>query len=145
MLPKSHILIGFLVAYIIYWFSSITIFQASLIFLSSVLIDFDHYLWYLQRRKDWNLKNAYNFLKKIHLFRHKTIMMIFHTIEFHIFIFILSYFFKGFFFIFLGMLFHSMIDIIHFWRYKMLKTREFSIIRYFVLSRKNPEIYLKIN
>ena len=65
MLPKWHILLGFLFTYVIYWFTSINIFQASLIFLASILIDFDHYIFCVQKKKDWSFKNAYFFLRKI--------------------------------------------------------------------------------
>ena len=136
MLPKWHILFGFLFAYIIYWFSSITIFQASLIFLASVLIDFDHYLWYVKRKKDWNLKNAYLFLKRLKKQKHKPIMHIFHTIEFIIFIGILSFYFNFFLFIFIGMLFHSILDVIFLGYEKRIYVREFSLIRYLLIKNK---------
>lgn len=58
MLPKWHILFGFLFAYIIYWFTSINVFEATLIFLSSVLIDFDHYVFIVNRKKIFNLKKG---------------------------------------------------------------------------------------
>ena len=63
MLPKSHALLGFLFAYIIYWFTSITIFQAVLIFLAAVLIDIDHYLYYILTKKRFSLKSSYNWFK----------------------------------------------------------------------------------
>jgi len=137
MLPKWHVLLGFLFAYIIYWFTSITIFQAILIFLSAVLIDFDHYLFCIIRNKDYSLKNAYSHLKKIHFKKHKPTMMIFHTIEFLIFIAILSFYFDIFIFIFIGMLFHSITDIIFFIYGKILYDREFSLIRYLLTKDKN--------
>jgi hypothetical protein len=109
MLPKTHILLGFLFAYITYWFTSLSIFQASLIFLASVLIDFDHYLWYVFKKKNLNLKKAYNFLK---IKRKSKRLMIFHTIEFHIFVGLLGFIWAGFFYILIGMLFHSITDLI---------------------------------
>jgi len=134
MLPKWHILFGFVFAYVIYWFTSINIFEASLIFLSSVLIDFDHYMWYVIKRKDRNLKNAYIYLKK-----HRNIvkpLMLFHTIEFHIFIGLLSFIWVGFFYIFIGMGFHSVFDLIELIYEKRIYTREFFFFRY-LLSNKN--------
>ena len=113
MLPKYHALLGFVFTYIFYWFTSITIFQASLIFLASVLIDFDHYIWYVQRKKDYSLKKSYIWLKKnLHFKKPKPVMMIFHTIECIILIGILSFYFNIFLFILIGMLFHSILDVI---------------------------------
>lgn len=128
MFPKWHALFGFVLAYIVYWFTSISIFDASLIFLSSILIDFDHYVWYAIKKKDWNLKNAYIYLKK-----HKNIikpLMLFHTIEFHLFVWFLSFFWSGFFYILIGMIFHSVIDLIGLIFEKRVYTREFWLIKY---------------
>ena len=127
MLPKWHVLFDFVFAYIIYWFTSITIFQASLIFLASVFIDFDHYLWYRFKKKDWNLKNSYGYLKTKERLTKK--LMIFHTIEFHIFIGLLIFFWHGFLFILIGMIFHSICDLISMFYEKTLYTREFLLIR----------------
>lgn len=127
MLPKWHILFGFVFSYITYWFSSITIFQASLIFLASVFIDVDHYLWYGFKKKDWNLKNSFVYLKK-----HRKIvkpLMIFHTIEVHIFIGLLIFFWQGFLYILIGMIFHSLCDLLYLIYEKRVRYREFSLIR----------------
>ena len=129
MLPKWHALLGFVFAYIVYWFTSITIFQASLIFLSSVLIDFDHYSWYAIKKKDWNLKNAYYWNKALPK-KHKPMMHIFHTIEFTILVGLLGFIWSGFFYIFIGMLFHSFSDIIEINYNKKTGCREFSFIKY---------------
>lgn len=134
MLPKWHLLFGFLFVYIIYWFTSITIFQASLIFLSSVLIDFDHYIWYGFKKKDWNLKNSYKYLKK-----HRNIvkpLMLFHTIEFHILIALLIFLWHDFLFILIGMIFHSATDLISLIYEGRVYTREFWLIKYFLSDRK---------
>jgi len=137
MLPKTHIILGFVFSYILYWFTSITIFQAILIFLSAVLIDFDHYLWYALRKKDYSLKKAYFWHKKnLHSKNHKPIMHIFHTVEFHIFTALLIFTWQGFLFIFIGMLFHSILDLIDLINRNLLSVREFSLVRYLVLRRK---------
>ena len=140
MLPKWHILFGFLFAYILYWFSPITIIEASLIFLSSFLIDFDHYLFIINRKKLFNLKKAYYWHKALPK-NHKPIMHILHTIEFTIFIAILAYFFNIFLFIFIGMLFHSSLDVIDMFYNKKTRCREFSLIRYLILKKRNKDKY----
>ena len=140
MLPKWHILFGFVFAYVIYWFSSISIFEASLIFLFSILIDFDHYIWYAIKKKDWNFRKAYYWHKALPK-NHKPIMHIFHTIEFHIFAGLLIFFWHGFLFILIGMIFHSVLDIIDIVYNKKWGVREFSLMRCFILSRKIPNNY----
>lgn len=127
MLPKWHALYGFLFSYFFYNLSPLTLFEVGLIFFSSVFIDFDHYLWYVNKKKDWNLKNAYNFLK-----RQKNIktLMIFHTIEFHTLVALLGFIWIGFFYILIGMIFHSVLDIIDMIYRNKLGCREFSILSF---------------
>jgi len=65
MLPKFHILIGLLFSIGCYTiFSFVSLIGAGLIFLSSVLIDFDHYIYYIFKKKSFSLKKAYNWFKK---------------------------------------------------------------------------------
>ncbi|MDP3026132.1 MAG: hypothetical protein Q8N63_00365 [Nanoarchaeota archaeon] len=141
MLPKWHALFGFVFAYVLYWFTSMNMFEASLIFLSSVLIDFDHYVWIVKRKGYFNLKQAYLWHKALPK-NHKPIMNIFHTIEFIIFIFILTFFWKVFLYVLMGMLFHSVLDIIDIYYNSKIGCREFSLIRYLILNKKNPRKYL---
>ena len=126
MLPKWHVLIGFLFAYVTYWFTSITIFQAIIIFLASVFIDVDHYIWYVFKKKDLKLKNAYKYLKYKEKLTRK--LMLFHTIEFHIFVGLLGFLWAGFYYLLIGMIFHSILDIINLTYEKRLRTRIFSLI-----------------
>lgn len=136
MLPKTHAILGFIFSTLSYFTFPITIFQAILIFLSSFLIDFDHYWFYVKKTKDWNLKRASNW--KVYLSKkHKPIMHIFHTIEFIILIIILSFFWNIFLFILIGMLFHSILDIIDLIYRKVINIREFSLIRYLIRDKIN--------
>lgn len=134
MLPKTHIILGVIFSILIYFLLNITIFQASLIFLSSVLIDFDHYMFIIQKKKIWNLKKAYFWHKGLPK-DHKTIMHIFHTIEFMILVFLLSFFWTGFLYILVGMLFHSLLDLADLFYNYRFEVREFSLIRYLIRSK----------
>jgi len=134
MLPKAHFILGFIFSLSLYFIFNLTPFEACLILLASVFIDVDHYLFIVKRKKNWNLKKAYYWHKGLPK-DHKTMMHIFHTIEFTILILILSYFWNGFFFIFLGMLFHSGLDLIDLFYYSKYGAREFSLIRYVLRSK----------
>jgi hypothetical protein len=140
MLPKWHLLFGAIFSLILYLLFSITIFQASLIFLSSVLIDFDHYLWAIKRKKYFSLKEVYLWNKNLPK-KHKPIMHIFHSIEFIVFIAILSFYFDFFLFILIGIVFHSLLDIIELIYEKRINCREFSLIRFLILRKKYPQRY----
>jgi len=65
MLPKYHIILGFLFSLILFFISpSINILEASIIFFSSFLIDVDAYLIYIFAKKDFSLVNAIKYLSK---------------------------------------------------------------------------------
>lgn len=127
MLPKAHIFFGAIFSIVLYFFG-FNLFQCTIIFLSSFLIDFDHYAWFVIKKKNFNLKKAFYFLKAMD--KKKPVMMLFHTFEFILFILILSFFYNIFLFVLIGMLFHSLLDIIDLKYYKELHLREFFFFRY---------------
>jgi len=123
MLPKYHITIGAIVSLFIYSIYEITILQATIIFLSSFLIDFDHYLLYVINKKDLSLQKARKFFFKrreiwINLpiskrKDHKRFIFIFHGIECWIILAILAaYLHPIFWFILLGIAIHIFLDYI---------------------------------
>lgn len=137
MLVNKHILTGIIFSFVLGILINLNFLQITLIFLASTLIDVDHYLIYIWRKKDWNLKNAYNFhIKETKLI---SILAIFHTIEFHILILILSITWTWFLFILIGMIFHCIFDIVS--MYLNDEKRIFCFISYLILKRKHPEKY----
>jgi hypothetical protein len=140
MLPKWHIVLGAIFSILIYFLFNISLFQASLIFLASVFIDVDHYIWFVLNKKDWNLKSAYEWHKKIPL-NHKPFIQIFHTVELLIILLILSYFWFGFLFILLGIVFHSILDLIEMSYTRTIHLREYSLIAaYLKKSHKKSKL-----
>ncbi|MCK5624608.1 hypothetical protein KAI04_02100 [Candidatus Pacearchaeota archaeon] len=125
MLPKHHLFLGFLFSLFLFIiFPKIGIIGFLLIIISSVLMDFDHYLYYVFNKKDLSLKNAYNWFYK----RHKKLMLLsknkrnkiyteiyfLHGGEFLLILFVLGvYISKYFFYILIGCAFHLFLDIIH--------------------------------
>lgn len=85
-------------------------------------------------KKNLNLRGSYFWHKSLPK-NHKPIMNIFHTIEFLILISVLSFYFNFLVFILIGMLFHSILDIIDLFYRKNLQVREFSLVRYIVLDK----------
>lgn len=127
MLPKAHIFFGAIFSIILY-LVGLNFYQSFLVFLATFLIDFDHYAWYVLKKKNLSLKKAYNFLKAMD--KAKPMMMIFHTFEFLLLILILAFFYDFFLFILIGMLFHSLLDVIDLKYNKELHLREFILLRY---------------
>lgn len=136
MLPRWHILFGAIFAIVI-WIAApeINLFYLTLIFFASFLIDFDHYLCAVKTTKKLSLRNAFNHYEKLCAAQKNEIAKgikkkfpefhFFHTIEFHLLVGILSFYWVGFFYIFIGMVFHSVLDILSFAKGGTFHAREF--------------------
>jgi hypothetical protein len=136
MLPRWHIILGAVLTGII-WFvvPDTPLLYLALFFFSSFLIDFDHYVTASFKTKKYRLKDSYAHYKKMDAIRNKEISKgiikkdedfhLFHTVEFHLLVGILSIFWFGFFYVFMGMIFHSLLDIIHMTRAGVFHRREY--------------------
>jgi hypothetical protein len=121
MLVKYHILIGFIASILIFLlFPQIGWFYALIIFLSTFLIDFDHYLYYAVKKKDLSLKRAYAWfvkhrdqirkLKPSEREKYKRGIFIFHGIECVALLALLSYVHPLFAYVLAGVLIHMVFD-----------------------------------
>ncbi len=139
MLPQNHFFIGLLISAILYFgFPDIGILSLVVFLIATVGIDVDHYLYYVYRKKDWNLINSVRwFLKKGRALRKIDIkersefytgFCFLHGVEVLILLGVLGYFvWDVFYFVLLGFALHLILDHIHqcFWRGRFDK---FSII-----------------
>lgn len=145
---KYHILLGVLFSVLLYFlFPELNLLSILIIFLSSFLIDVDHYLYYIYKKKSIGLYGAYQWYKKntikFHLFlskeqQKKTYIgfYIFHGLEILIILFFLGNYISSFFiFILIGFLFHISIDLVY---EKIFDKRmdKFSIIYNCIILRK---------
>lgn len=147
MFPRYHILFGALFALFIWIIDSSTGWYALIIFLATFLIDIDHYLVYVKRKNSLNLKKATDYFFNIHQglkpklrkgIKVKAPLLFTHTVEFLILVFILALFSPFFLFILIGMLFHSLLDVIDmFMVFGTVYPRSFSIIYYYINKKKN--------
>ncbi len=127
MLPRWHIFYGALFTPFFWIVAPIT--KApylALIFLASFFLDIDHYICAVLKTRKWSIKNALDYYKKQEIkelrnhikgIRKKGDFQLFHTIEFHALIAVLGIFWVSFFYIFIGMAFHSLLDL-----FDMIKT-----------------------
>lgn len=125
MLPLKHFILGLIFAGFLYLvFPKITLTGFLLIFLSTFLIDIDHYFYYIYKKKNFNITKSYKwFIKNKKEFlslpwkersKFKTGFCFLHGIEI-LFILLLLWIFvsKYFLFIFVGFAFHLLLDSIH--------------------------------
>lgn len=127
MLPKTHTIFGFLFALILALIfpKQIGLLGFFVIWVSSVLIDIDHYLLYVVYKKDLSFKRAVSFFyekakafKKLPTSEQKLVhtgLYFLHGIEMIMILLALFFLLKIiiFFYIFLGFAFHMLIDLIN--------------------------------
>jgi hypothetical protein len=119
---KWHVLVGFVISYILIYFFNLEISAGLIIFLSSWMIDIDHYFWYGVTARDWIPIHAISWYKKSckkwsQMTREKRKqfkigVFIFHSLVFIVILAILSFLSKIFLFILLGVIIHMLLDLI---------------------------------
>ncbi len=120
MMPKWHVLYSFVLAYSLNWFFHISFLATILIFLSSILIDVDHYLIFILREKkihpkkfwNWSINTKKEWLKEGEKSFYKYPLFIFHGLEALLILAILSLLYLPFFWIFIGFSFHLFLDLL---------------------------------
>ena len=135
MLPRWHIVSGAILALVLYLaVPGIRPLYLCLVFLSTFLIDFDHYMCAVKNTGNLSLFNALEYHEQQHKehkehekkgIKIKGDFHIFHTIEFHILVGLLSFLWIGFFYVFMGMMLHSILDIVNMTHDNALHRREF--------------------
>lgn len=122
MFPRWHVILGTIFIFLFWLIAPATSWlNLLLIFFGAVFIDFDHYAVAVMRIKKFGLKDAFDYHKKqatkeererARGIRKKGDFHLFHTVEFHIIVLLLGYLWTGFWYILVGMLFHSIVDVI---------------------------------
>jgi hypothetical protein len=135
MLPRWHVFWGAVFALVVWFFSpAISPLYVLLIFLSSFLIDFDHYITGAIKIRTLSLRKILKYHDELidkgkeeqkKGLRKKGNFHLFHTVEFISLVGFLGIWWIGFFYIFIGMIFHSLLDIMYLANKKILYRREF--------------------
>jgi hypothetical protein len=152
MLPKCHIFFGLIFsALICFIFRSISFIGISIIFLSSVLIDLDHYLFYVCKTNDFSLKNSLAwFAERRQKFMKMTLsqkekfkrqQIILHGIEFFIPLVILSCFYPVLNFVLIGVAFHMTLDFIEIFYLKERFYQKISQVYVYFTNKKKQELH----
>jgi len=120
MIPRWHIFWGAIFSGSLWLLNpQINLIYILIVFLSSFLIDFDHYVVSVLKTKKTSLKHSFKYhdtqrkieeKEKKKGIRKKGDFHIFHTLEFIALTGLIGYFFTPFYYIFIGMVFHSLLD-----------------------------------
>lgn len=107
----QHIIFSIIFLLILYPFFS---YYSFIPFIASLLIDIDHYFYYIKTKKSLNIKSCYTFFGKFEKYEGPIIffLAIFHTYEFLIIMIILSFFNEILALITVGLIFHLILDYI---------------------------------
>jgi hypothetical protein len=147
MLPKWHLLLGFIFSLFLL-IINIPLSYLGIFFFSSFLIDIDHWFGYIFQKKKfspikairWNYLESkrWDRLSKNEQEKYKSLIMIFHNLEFLFILFLLSIFYNPFLFVLFGCLFHLITD----WIYSLCRNKiiypKISII-YTLVKNKNKK------
>lgn len=146
MIPKHHAILGAIISLALYFLTPINLTQTIIILLSSVLIDADHYFYYVFKKKSFNFLKARKwFFKKRKIWismplkkreKFKRPILIFHGIEFWFFLILLAQLHSIFYFILIGIAIHIFCDYIDIIQNKDKFYSKFSQI-YVYLSNKD--------
>jgi hypothetical protein len=152
MNPKIHLIVGILFTILLYFlFPQILFFNLFIILSSSVLIDGDHYLYYMLKKKNLNPIRCYKWYKEnikktfsLPIEERKKIysgFYLFHGIEWIIILFLLGiYFFPVLSYISLGFLLHFLVDIPSEFYFKRTKDKFSLIYNYYRFRKLKKEI-----
>ena len=131
MLPREHTILGIIAAALFYPIFGI---NAWMIAATAVLIDVDHYLFYAIKKRDFSYAGAYSWHVEQEIkakrmarkgIRKRGPFHIFHTIEFHLLLLLLSFRNTIFFYAFAGFVFHSAVDFVDLALTKTIYRREY--------------------
>ncbi len=121
MYPRQHVILGAIFSLMLYFLFHANLVNSLIVFLSSVLIDADHYLFYAIGKRDFSYTGAYSWHVEQEIkakrmakkgIRKRGPFHLFHTIEFHILLLLLSFSNAIFFYALVGFVFHSAVDFV---------------------------------
>ena len=98
------------------------------------LVDFDHYVTYVVRKKDWNLKRSIAYYRTMRYAIKRPVLHIFHTIEAFAVLLFLAFYHDLFMAVFAGYLLHMLLDFSHTAYHKGWKDRMNSIFAWLFLK-----------
>ncbi len=125
--PRSHLIQGAVYTTVLYPFVGV---DATIVGISSVMIDIDHVLQYVRDTRSVNpfgFFPYYDLLKKTITPRYLSIDP-FHTIEFYVGLFVVGFYFPQVHFVLAGCLLHHLSDVVSQIRQKRLFCRAFSFV-----------------
>ncbi|MBI4439440.1 hypothetical protein HY638_00540 [Candidatus Woesearchaeota archaeon] len=131
MSPLRHIVVSSVLAAILFPFFGI---KVLMVFVGGVLIDIDHYFWFVAKKKDTSIARCQRFYERVMVEKRMkdvlNALFIFHTLEFLIIIAVASFFSEYALMFLVGYVFHIVPDIIFEVRMWKRKVVAFSVLQW---------------
>jgi len=149
MLPKYHIIFSAIIILFLYSLFPLTPWQIAIIFLSSFIVDVDHYFYGIFKLKTFNLFEIKKwFMKNRSIWRemnpkqkrkYKLSIIIFHGVEFWVLLLILAQFYKPVYFVLIGIFIHFFQDLIEMIQIQHPIYHKISFIYVLMTNKKKKE------
>ncbi|VVB80252.1 Uncharacterised protein [uncultured archaeon] len=150
MYPKTHILFGLIFCVILFvFFPNISLLGLLCLFLSAVLIDVDHYIYFIFKKKNLSLNKSYIWFKELKEYglKHKREIYLykwpnytFHNVEFLLVVLVLYFIWPFFGFLFIGLLLHFFLDFLDDLSTGLPITMKLSLV-YLLIRNKNKKTF----
>jgi hypothetical protein len=155
MLPRWHILFGFIFSYSLCYFFNFSLLAGAIIFLSAIFIDLDHVLLYSLETKNLHPKKFFNWserkalawenLEKEERDKLKSPQFILHGIEFLIALIVFSKFNIFFYWVLLGIIFHLLLDLMDIYNQRKFSPMYIKLSQIWTWHRNKNKKHFKIN
>ena len=133
----KHALASSVLALVLYSFFK---WNVAFIFVGGVLVDIDHYFWYIFKFKSLNLFDCYNYymehMDKKKIYNIVGLLMVFHTIEFLAICIFLSFYYKFVLVFTIGLLLHYLLDAIFLYSVPKRVVANHSIISWILKNKQ---------
>jgi hypothetical protein len=112
--------------------------RLALFAVGGVLIDVDHYLLYIQRRRNFSVSGMFRYYEELQPIQASIPyvgLCLFHTIDCFLLVAVLGYFYPVLYALLAGLLFHFLFDLFDLWRKKALLIRAFFLVEHLIRRR----------
>ncbi|HLC64689.1 MAG TPA: hypothetical protein VJI46_01035 [Candidatus Nanoarchaeia archaeon] len=131
MSPLRHLIVSGILIVALFPFVGL---KGLIILISGVLIDIDHYFWYIAKKRDYSLARCYRFYNDVMEKKRRdgvlNALFVFHTLEFLVLVAIASFYSEYAVLFLIGYLFHVVPDVMHEIRMWNEKVVCFSVIQW---------------
>jgi hypothetical protein len=112
--------------------------KLALFAVGGVLIDVDHYLLYIQRKRNFSVKGMFLYFEELQPIQGSIPyvgLCVFHTIDFFILLAVLGHFYPIIYSLLAGCLYHFFFDLIHLRRHQIIRIRAYFLLEHLIRRR----------